>query len=147
LTKKDAPKVIMVAGTPVPATFETVSIEDLRLDPENPRIRFQFLHGAAKKPSTSEQLHEIVRAQPGYEHLQKQIRRQKGVHDPLIVRHDGRIVEGNSRFAAVTVLSAGPNGHQWRTVPVLRLAPDTAERLIQLLMADYHIGGKPSQPG
>lgn len=134
---------IMVAGTAVPATFEMASIKDLRLDPDNPRIRFQFVHGAAKKPTTQGELHEIVRAQAGYEHLQKQIRKQQGIHDPLIVRHDGRIVEGNSRFAAVSVLSGmGTHGKQWATVPILRLAQDTPERTIQLLMADYHIAGK-----
>lgn len=142
VTKKDSARFITVAGASVPVTFEMASIDKLRLDPDNPRIRFQFVHGAAKKPSTQEDLRKVVMAQPGYEHLQKQIRKQKGVHDPLIVRHDGRIVEGNSRFAAVSVLAAGENGQPFRTVPILRLGLETEERTIQLLMADYHIAGK-----
>jgi hypothetical protein len=144
---RSAPKLptstLTIAGTPVPVTLENVGIQDLSLDPDNPRIRFQFQHGSKKKPKNADELLQIVREQPGYEHLQKQLRKQKGIHDPLIVRHDGRVVEGNTRFAAVCFLAKhDQNPHLWQTVPVLRLNKGVAEKTIQLLMADYHIAGK-----
>lgn len=142
-TPKQPTSTLTIAGTPVPVTLENVKIEDLSLDPDNPRIRFQFQHGSKKKPKSTEELFQILREQPGYEHLQKQLRKQKGIHDPLIVRYDGRVVEGNTRFAAVCFLSThDQNPHLWKTVPVLRLDKAVAEKTIQLLMADYHIAGK-----
>jgi hypothetical protein len=135
---------LTVAGDLVEVTHEEVSITQLSLDPENPRIRFQIAHGNQRKPTNAEELLEIVRAQPGYDNLQKQIRKQGGIHDPLIVRHDGRIVEGNTRFAVVSVLSKTGRigGPQWDTVPVMRLPKNVSERTVQLLMANYHIAGK-----
>lgn len=134
---------LIVAGTQVDVLHEVVHIDTLRLDPDNPRIRFQFQYGTRAKPRNAEELSEIVRAQPGYEHLQKQIRKQGGIHDPLIVRHDGRIVEGNTRFAVVSFLAKPDrSAKQWVRVPVMRLAKDVAEKTVQLLMADYHIAGK-----
>lgn len=124
-------------------SFENVPINELRLDPDNPRIRFQFLHGGRKKPKTAEELLEIVRAQSGYPALQKQIRKQRGLHDPLIVRHDGRIVEGNTRFAAVSFLAQHDQDKSpWGAVPVMRLPKSVPEVTVQLLMAEYHIAGK-----
>ncbi|CAE6968927.1 hypothetical protein R75471_07314 [Paraburkholderia domus] len=134
---------LTIAGTAVEVTHELVHIDSLRLDPENPRIRFQFKHGTRKKPTNAEELLAIVRAQPGYEDLQKQIRKQGGIHDPLIVRHDGTIVEGNTRFAVISFLAKPDRSvEQWTTVPVMRLAKGVSERTILLLMADYHIAGK-----
>lgn len=134
---------LTIAGVQVPVSLENVQIAELRLDPDNPRIRFQFLHGGRKKPKTAGELFEIVRAQAGYPALQKQIRKQRGLHDPLIVRHDGRIVEGNTRFAAVSFLAEhDQDTTPWMTVPVMRLSKDVPEVTVQLLMAEYHIAGK-----
>lgn len=134
---------LTIAGVQVPVTFESVPISKLRLDPDNPRIRFLFVHGVRQKPKTAEELFEVVRAQAGYPGLQKQIRKQRGLHDPLIVRHDGRIVEGNTRFAAVSFLAkADHDKTPWSTVPVMRLSKSVPEVTVQLLMAEYHIAGK-----
>lgn len=140
--KKHGTSELTIAGDVVEVTHETVSIDQLRLDPDNPRIRFQISHGNQRKPTNGEEVLSIVRAQPGYENLQKQIRKQGGIHDPLIVRHDGMIVEGNTRYAVLCVLAKTPNGKQWTTVPVMRLPKTVSERTVQILMANYHIGGK-----
>ena len=141
--QKQGPSKLVIAGTVVEVTLEVVSIDSLRLDPDNPRIRFQISHGTRKRPTNAEELLAIVRAQPGYDDLQKQIRRQGGIHDPLIVRHDGMIVEGNTRFAVMCLLAKPDRSvKQWTTVPVMRLAQGVPERTVQLLMANYHIAGK-----
>ena len=69
---------LTISGREIPVTHENVSIHDVRLDPDNPRIRFQIRHGTKKRPSTQDELLEIVRDQPGYEDLQKQIRKLGG---------------------------------------------------------------------
>ena len=135
---------LTIAGTPVDVTHETVELTELKLDPKNPRIRLQVILEGREKPHTPTQLIDLMKGQPGYSLLQSQIRRDGGIHDPLLVRHDGRIVEGNTRFTVLTVLSKTAGGaEKWGSkVPIMRLPPDVPEKVIQLQMAGYHVSGK-----
>lgn len=134
---------LVISGTSVEVSHEVVPLAALELDPQNPRIRLQLsMKGGRKKPTQGELL-ELIRAQPGYDKLQQQIRTEGGIYDPLIVRSDGRVVEGNTRFAVLTVLSKTPGGSEkWGSVPITRLPAGIAEKTIQLQMAGYHVGGK-----
>lgn len=134
---------LVIAQVPVEVSHEVVPLEALELDPQNPRIRLQLKLKGSRKAPTQERLLDLIREQPGYDQLHQQIREQGGIHDPLIVRNDGRIVEGNTRYAVLTVLSRTPAGAQkWGSVPVTRLPAEVPEKVIQLLMAGYHVGGK-----
>ena len=135
---------VVIGGVPVRVTQENVPHTSLRLDPDNPRIRLQLTAGGRKKPTTPAELLELMREQNGYPELHKQIRNQGGISDALMVRSDGRIVEGNSRFAVVsTLVEKAPGGaDKWGRVPIIRLPADIPEKAIQLQMAGYHIAGK-----
>ena len=143
VSEKDVGSTLTISGLQVKVTHERVAIDQVRLDPNNPRIRLQIKYGLRKKPLTDDDLLSIVRAQPGYDDLQKQIRKLGGIYDPIIVRHDGTVVEGNTRLAAVWVLH-GINGNdeRWKTVPVTRLPVDIPEKVVEMLMANFHIAGK-----
>jgi hypothetical protein len=144
MAKQQPPSRLIIAGTAVLVTHEDVPLSTLRLDPNNPRIRLQLTFAGRKKPATHDDLIELMRAQSGYDALQRQIRIEGGIYDPLIVRHDGRIVEGNTRYAVLTVLEKTPGGaEKWsKHVPVTRLPADIPEKVVQLQMAGYHISGK-----
>src|SRR4051812_19176887 len=111
---------VVIGGVAVEVTHENVPHTSLRLDPDNPRIRLQLTAGGRKKPATAAELLELMREQNGYPELQKQIREQGGISDPLIVRSDGRIVEGNTRFAVVSTLIEKTTGGaaKWGGVPI-----------------------------
>jgi hypothetical protein len=84
-----------------------------------------------------------VKEQPGYDGLQKAIRKAGGLHDPIIVSHDGYVVEGNTRTAAVTTLHEGARADpKWHHVPVARLPKTVPARAMAMLMASYHVAGK-----
>jgi hypothetical protein len=135
-------QVVVVAGKDVRVRHETVSINDVRLDADNPRIRFQLQRAGKKKP-TQEVLQEFIKSQPGYDGLQKTIRKAGGIHDPVIVRHDGTVVEGNTRLTVVSTLNkAQPSNRRWQTIPITRLPRDVPEQAIAMLMASYHVAGK-----
>ena len=139
----DKQATLTIGGGQVKVSHERVPIADLRADPNNPRLRFQIRFGARTKPESQSELLDIIREQPGYEELQKQIRILGGINDPLIIRSDGTVVEGNSRLAAVTLLhGANKEDERWQTVPVTRLPADLPEEAIELLMASFHIAGK-----
>jgi hypothetical protein len=139
---KGSEQVLVVAGKDVRVTHETVPIGALRLDPDNPRIRFQLERSGNKKP-TQDDLQKLIKNQSGYDGLQKTIRLAGGIHDPVIVRHDGSVVEGNTRVTVVSTLHKGqPSSPRWKTIPVMRLPKDVPEQAIAMLMASYHVAGK-----
>ena len=139
---KSSEQVLVVAGKDVSVTHETVPIESLRLDSDNPRIRFQ-LHRSGKTRPTQDDLQKLIKEQPGYDGLQKTIRIAGGIHDPVVVRHDGIVVEGNTRVTVVTTLhKAMPANSRWNTIPIMRLPKDVPAQAIAMLMASYHVAGK-----
>lgn len=143
MAKSAQTSLLVIAGTSVKVSHEVVPLETLRLDPQNPRVRLQLKVKGGKKTPTPEELLALIREQPGYERLQQQIRTEGGIYDPLIVRNDGQVVEGNTRFAVLTVLSKTPGGaKKWGSVPITRLPLGVSEKVIQLQMAGYHVGGK-----
>ena len=140
--KKGSEQVLVVAGKDVRVTHETVGIGEVRLDPDNPRIRFQLQRSGKSKP-TQEDLQTFIKDQPGYGGIQKAIRKAQGIHDPLLVRHDGTVIEGNTRLTVVSTLhKAMPSNPRWKTIPITRLPKDVPERAIAMLMASYHVAGK-----
>ena len=134
---------LTISGIEVNVTHERVPIAGVRPDPNNPRIRFQIKFGSKKPPASEDELLAIIRDQPGYDDLQKQIRTFGGIYDPLIVRHDGTVAEGNTRLAAIKLLhGTNRSDERWTTVPITRLPVDIPEDTVELLMANYHIAGK-----
>jgi hypothetical protein len=134
--------ILVVAGEPVQVSHETVPIKTIRLDPQNPRVRFQIQRSGKKSLSDSALLN-LIRDQPGYDGLQKAIRKAGGLHDAVIVRHNGTIVEGNSRATVVKTLHEGnPSDSRWKTIPVIRLPKNVTDRATSMLMAAYHVAGK-----
>ena len=85
----------------------------------------------------------MLKEQPGYDGLQKAIRKAGGLHEPIIVSHDGFVVEGNTRTAVVATLHEGSKSDpQWLQVPITRLPPIVPSRAMAMLMASYHVAGK-----
>jgi hypothetical protein len=133
---------IVVGRMSVRVTHETVPIGSLKLDPENPRIRFQ-LKRLGKAKVTQDDLRDLIRKQPGYDGTHKSIRKAGGLTEPVIIRNDGTVVEGNSRTTAITALHKGnPSDPSWKSIPVTRLPKDVPEKAIAMLMAGYHVAGK-----
>lgn len=139
---KSAEQLIVLAGKDVRVRHETVPIGNLRLDPDNPRVRFQLQRLGKRKP-TQDDLRKVIKDQSGYSGLQKTIRLAGGIHDPVIIRHDGTVVEGNTRVTVVATLHEGqPSNPRWKAIPVMRLPKDVPEQAIAMLMASYHVAGK-----
>lgn len=134
---------LAIAGTTVLATFEVVPINVLRLNPENPRVRFLIERQIGKKKLSQAELMDVIRDQPGYDSLQKAIRKAGGISDPVIVSHDHIVIEGNTRTTVFATLHDGNKSDaRWKTITVLRLPKDVPEHALGMLMASYHVGGK-----
>lgn len=133
---------LVIGGHQISVTHEVVPVDDLTLDPTNPRIRFQRAQTFGSRDLSEDELIDLLREQPGYDPLHKVIRKNAGLQDQVITRHNGVVVEGNSRVAAVKRLWHGTEQECWREVPVIRLPEDVPESVVALLMASYHVAGK-----
>jgi hypothetical protein len=134
---------LTIAGSVVEVTHEVVSLEEVRLNPDNPRIRFQIKHRKGGKTLSPDELLDLIREQPGYDSLQKAIRKVGGIHEHVIVRHDGLVIEGNTRAAVYMTLHSGNKADaRWKKIPIARLPKTVSESVLARLMASYHIAGK-----
>jgi len=132
---------LIIAGEQVEVTHQSVPIGSLKLNPDNPRIRFLLKRRGGG--NDQQNILALVKEQPGYDGLQKAIRKAGGLHDPIIVSHDGYVVEGNTRTAAVTTLHEGARSDpKWQHVPIARLPKTVPARAMAMLMASYHVAGK-----
>jgi len=141
--KKQQQFQLTVAGQSLPVTHEIVPIGDVRLDPENPRIRLLVQRRFKGRKPKPDELVGLVKEQPAYDSLQKSIRKANGIHDPVIVSHDYTVIEGNCRTVVVQTLhAANKTSPQWKNIPVVRLPKDVDPTLFGLLTASHHIARK-----
>ncbi|SRR6266404_941954 len=134
---------ISIEGESLAVERRDFPIGKIVLDPDNPRIQ----HAVRQKriggpPLTQEALGELILAQPGVSDLFKAIRDNGGLIEPIHVRSDGRIIEGNCRAASIMRLH-GPNKKdpKWASVPVY-LVPKITDRQVAVLQGQFHVAGK-----
>lgn len=134
---------LAIAGHTIWVTHESVSISSIKLNPENPRIRILAEREFGGKKPTAEQLQKLIKEQPAYDELQKSIRKAGGIFEPVIVSHEGVVVEGNTRMTVFSVLNTGnPDEPRWKSIPITRLPKDVPPQVLEVLMASYHVAGK-----
>jgi hypothetical protein len=134
---------LVVANDTIWVTQEVVPIESIRLNPENPRVRLLVERKFGKKKPTPTELLEVVKDQPSYDDLQRRIRKAGGIFEPVIVSHDGMVVEGNTRLTIFAVLHAGNDQDpRWKQIQITRLPQDVPRHVLEILMASVHVARK-----
>jgi hypothetical protein len=135
---------IRIQDREVPFERTRIAIDQLTLDPQNPRI--QYLIGRQPEPVSQEGLDELLWAKDQVKALAQSIKQNGGVYDPLIVQKvDGRYVvrEGNSRTVAVRhIAEQHPGDDRYSTVPAMVFDQKLTEDDLAVLLADMHVTGK-----
>jgi len=120
-----ATETIRLQNRDVPFERGRLSIDQLVLDPLNPRI--QYLIGRHPGPITQEKLDELLWAKEPIKALAQAIQQNGGVYDPIIAQKiDGRylVKEGNSRTVATRHLAEkNPGDDRFMTVPAMIFRP------------------------
>jgi ParB-like nuclease domain len=128
----------------VPFERARLTVDQLTLDPANPRI--QYLIGRQAEPITQQRLDELLWAKDQVKGLAMQIKQNGGVYDPLIVQKlDGRYLvrEGNSRTVATRHLAdQHPSDERYSTVPAMIFDEELTDDDLAVLLADMHVTGK-----
>ena len=116
-----------------------VPIEDVKFDPENPRLKYQ----KALHPEKSDV--ELLFLDKDTAMLKADIK-EKGLLDPIYARADNGsflAVEGNRRTACFKELRAeNPEDERWEFIKARILPNETTDEQTALLMASFHIAGK-----
>jgi hypothetical protein len=129
-----------IQGTPVALTLVEVNPNSVTLDPANPRIGFsmQQLTAAERNEGACTLL---LTSQEDTEALRRSIIASCGVQEPIYVRADGRVAEGNRRVVALrAALEEFPNDPRFEKMPAWLIPEDTPEPVIQDLLNEVHLG-------
>jgi hypothetical protein len=133
---------LIIDGVVVPTIFKALPLGSLVLDPDNPRIQ----HAVKRKFRNGQVKHDdlltLIYEQPGVSALLARVRDNGGLMDPIYIRPDGRIIEGNSRAVIYLKLhKAKPNEEVWKTIPAY-VVPRITEEQVAILQGAQHVVGK-----
>jgi hypothetical protein len=147
---KPAPSVgqtLTIEGQLIEAEFRRLPLNDVQLDLANPRIQYLLKQSTANGKLTQEDLAKLIHEDvPGVPSLFVAIRENKGLLEPILVRPDGRVIEGNCRLACYMRLHSidakrGISGGMWAEIPAYIL-PEISERQVAAFQGRVHVAGK-----
>lgn len=134
---------LTIENQQVAAIYDELPLHQVRLDSDNPRVREQLRQLGVNGKVTPLQLRKLILEISGVPSLLRSIRENKGLHEPIYVRADGRVAEGNCRTAIYQFLTeAQPKEACWQRIPAWRLPATITERQIAVLQGHWHIAGK-----
>jgi hypothetical protein len=133
---------LIVEGEEIPVEHRKVPVEDVHLDPGNPRIQHAVKRSGKSSAIGQEDLRNLILEFPGVPELFKSIRDNGGLLDPIYLRPDGRIIEGNCRAASIKKLhNIDKKNGKWQKIPAV-IVPEITERQVAILQGQYHVAGK-----
>lgn len=133
---------LIIEGEAVPVEYRNISLKSVQLDPNNPRIQHAVGKASANGNINQTDLRKLILDQPGVQELFKSIRDNGGINEPIYVRPDGRIIEGNCRAATYLKLhNIKPDDLRWQTIPAGFVAK-ISDRQVAILQGQYHVAGK-----
>lgn len=129
-----------IQGVPVTLTLVEVDPEQLRLDPTNPRVGFSM------KQLDADQRNDpactlLLTSQEDTEGLKRSIVLSGGVQEPIYVRHDFSVAEGNRRVVATrSAKEENQDDPRFAKMPAWLIPQGTPEQVVQDLLNEIHLG-------
>lgn len=129
-----------VQGHSVDLELIEIDPTKVKLDPTNPRIRYAVEQLPPKQRNDGACALVLI-AQEETEALKASIIRSGGLQEPIYIRYDNRVAEGNRRVVAMR-MARDERAHDSRfvTMPAWRIPKATPEHVIQDLLNEIHIG-------
>ncbi len=139
---------LIIEGIEIPIEHRNMPLEDVHLDPSNPRIQHAVKQISKNGTISQDDLRKLILERPGVPELFKSIRDNGGIQEPIYVRPDGRIIEGNCRAASYQKLhdidrknGIDRKNNRWKNIPAV-FVPDISDRQVAILQGQYHVAGK-----
>ena len=140
-TEKESVGTMLIRGQDVPVVTKMMEQDKLQFYVDNPRVYSILRSGGKDKPS-QEDIQERLQRFEHVKELREDIKVNKGLLEPLIVKSGTlEVLEGNSRLAAYRAL-VSKEPLKWDLVKCTLLPADIDESLIFALLGRYHVNGK-----
>lgn len=135
---------ITLDGKNVQVPSVDLPLDQVRLDPSNPRIANTVsISIGAGGPAVQKKLEAVLWDDSDVRDLYRQVLINKGLVERIIVRPDGRVVEGNCRTVVYRKLREKyPTESRWRSIPARLLPDDIGDRDVAILLGEMHVAGK-----
>jgi hypothetical protein len=129
-----------VQGVLVRLQFVVVDPDQVKLDSENPRTRFSMNQlDAAERSDAASTL--ILTSQEDTEGLKRSIILSGGVQEPIYLRHNNTVAEGNRRVVAMRAAKEEfPSDVRFQNMPAWLIPKGTSEQVISNLLNEIHLG-------
>ena len=129
-----------IQGHAVELTLVEVDPHEVQLDPSNPRVSFSMRQLDADERNEAA-CSLLLTSQEDTEGLRRSIMRSNGVQEPIYVRADGRVAEGNRRVVAMRAIQEEfPDDARFSKMPAWMIPAETPEHVIQDLLNEIHLG-------
>jgi hypothetical protein len=129
-----------VQGVSVALTLVEVDPNEVRLDVTNPRVGFSMRQLDAQMRNDPACTLLLI-SQEDTEGLKRSIVLSGGVQEPIYVRDDMSVAEGNRRVVAMRAAQEEhPNSEQFKRMQAWRIEAGTPEHVIQDLLNEIHLG-------
>jgi hypothetical protein len=129
-----------IQGQSVDLTLVEVNPSDVKLDPTNPRVGFSMRQLAEDERNEGACV-LLLTSQEDTEALRRSIVASNGVQEPIYLRSDGRVAEGNRRVVALRAAQEEfPGNPRFSKMPAWLIPEQTPEHVIQDLLNEVHLG-------
>lgn len=129
-----------IQGHAVRLTLIEVEPEAIKLDPTNPRVGFSMKQ-LAKEERGDAACTLLLTSQEDTEGLKRSILLSGGVQEPIYLRHNYVVAEGNRRVVAMrAVKEETPADPRFARMPAWLIPKGTPESVIQDLLNEIHLG-------
>ena len=139
-------KQMTILGEPVPVASGDVDIYKLKFLRDNPRV-YACTHGeAAFDDLTEQEQQDLIFAkllqEPSVKNLIPEVKRHRGLIEPVFVRNDTmEVIEGNSRLAVYRHLDQRKEEGDWGRIPC-ELVSSLTEDQQSAFLNQVHVKGK-----
>lgn len=134
----------IIQNKQVPYELTRLAIEDVQLDPANPRV--QYLVGQTGGNITQDQLDELLWSKDQVKALSQSIYQNGGVREPIIVQKIGDkyvVREGNCRTVAMRhLLEQHTDSGRFAHIPAQVYEETLSEEDLAVILADMHVASK-----
>lgn len=129
-----------IQGVAVELELVEVDPDALVLDSTNPRLGFSIRQlGSEERTDAACTL--LLTTQENVEELKRSIVLSGGVQEPIYLRMNGVVAEGNRRVAAMRLAKEEhPDDSRFKTMPAWVIPDGTPDTVIQNLLNEIHLG-------
>jgi hypothetical protein len=129
-----------IQGRSIKLELVEIDPDQVMLDPTNPRIGFS-INQLEPEQRDDPACTLLLTSQEDTEALKRSIVLSGGIQEPIYIRHDRTVAEGNRRVVAMRAAKEDhPDDPRFAKMPAWLIEPGTPEDVIQDLLNEIHLG-------